>query len=123
MLKTMKKTLPLSMRPIQSNKYLNQSANTEWNLDTTHKFIKYKLIVSGIIDGHNQKNLWLKCSINNKSETAYDLFLKDARDNVNPFQVRGDMGVENRLLSKHMMSLRNSAHNGFIGAIHINTLK
>ena len=72
-----------------------------------------------MIDEHSQKMLWLKCSINNKAETAYDLILKDAQENVTPLQVRGDMGVENKILAKHMILMRNSTHNGFIGARYV----
>ena len=57
---------------------------------------------------HSLKTLWSKCSNNNKAETAYDLVLKYARENIALLQVRGNMSVKNMLLAKNMTSLRNS---------------
>ena len=108
-----KETFPLDMRPIQRRRHANWSATTVWNLDTACKLIKYKFVVSGIIDGHSRKVVWLKYSSNNRVENACDLFLKAARDHVIPFQGRGYMYSENKLLSKHMILLCNTSHNGY----------
>ena len=57
----------------------------------------------------------LKWSNGNKSETSCKLILKASRENVERLQVRGNIGSKNRLLVKHMILLRNYAHNGYLG--------
>ena len=63
----------------------------------------------------NQQILWLNFSNSNKSEIACDLFLKAARESVTLLQIRGNMGIENRLLAKHVVLLHSSRYNGHKG--------
>ena len=70
-------------------------------------------------DWHSRKMLWLKWSNDNKAENACDLLLKSARENISPLKVSGKMGVENRLLAKHIILLRDSVNNGWIGRRYI----
>ena len=64
-----------------------------------------------MIDQCSRKTLWLKCSNSNKAETEHDLFLKAVREKVTRLQVRGDVGIKNRLLAKCTMLSHNSVHN------------
>ena len=68
-----------------------------------------------MIDGYSRKVSWLKCSNKNRVETVCELFLKAFRESVTPLKVRGDMGVENALLAKHVTLSRNSEHNSCFG--------
>ena len=67
-LSMMKDELPLDMRPINRGRNKNRSAKTVQHLHTAYKLIKF--MVSEIINGCSRKIMWLKCSNNNRAETA-----------------------------------------------------
>ena len=43
-------------------------------MDTTHKLIHWRFVISSAIDGHSRMIMWLKCSDNNYAETVYNHF-------------------------------------------------
>eukprot|EP00794_Sanderia_malayensis_P001979 gene1979-2249_t len=71
-------------------------------IDGHHKFIRWKLVIHGCIDGYSGKIMYLSCNNNNRAETVFDEF-KNALDiHGPPSQVRGDPGIENVEVAKYM---------------------
>ena len=114
-LRNIKQSTPMEMNPIRRRTYNTRTANSMWHIDSTHKLIHWRFVISGAVDGYSRMIIWLKCANNNKAETVYNHFIKSITEFQCPYQVRGDKGSENRLIAKHMMILRGSDMNGFIG--------
>ena len=114
-LKRLKQSLPLSMPAIRRRQYHTRTSNTMWHLDSTHKLIHWRFITSGCVDGKSRKVIWLKCADNNRADTTYNYFLNAIQEHQCPFQVRGDKGVENKKIAKHMIAIRGDNIRGFIG--------
>jgi len=114
-LKRLKQSQPLTMSAIRRRQYQTRTANSMWHLDSTHKLIHWRLITSGCVDGFSRKVIWLKCSDNNRADTTYNYFLTAIEEHQCPFQVRGDKGVENKKIAKHMIAIRGENIRGFIG--------
>ena len=114
-LQNIKQTTPLETNPIQRRTYNTRAANSMWHIDSTHKLIHWRFVISGAVDRYSQMIIWLKCASNNRAETVYNHFMKSITEFQCPNHVRGDKGSENCLIAKHMMILRGSDMNGFIG--------
>ena len=114
-LEMMKGTLTLGMIPIQQRTYANYSDNAVWHSDTARKWIKYKLIVSRILDEHSRKVAWSKYLNRNMAKNTCVLVLKAVRENVTLLQVRGNMGLENKLWANYVKLLWNTSHNSHMG--------
>ena len=114
-LKRLKSSQPLSMSTIRRRTYETRTTNSMWHLDSTHKLIHWRLITSGCVDGCSRKIIWLICSDNNRADTTYGYFLNAIQEFQCPFQVRGDKGVENKMIAKHMIAIRGENMKGFLG--------
>ena len=114
-LKRLKQSQPLAMSVIRRRQYQTRTANSMWHLDSTHKLIHWRFITSGCVDGLSRKVIWLKCADNNRADTTYNYFLNAIEEHQCPFQVRGDKGVENKKIAKHMIAIRGENIRGFIG--------
>ena len=115
LLKTLKESSPLNTNPIRRRAYQTRSANSMWHIDSTHKLMHWRFVISGGVDGCSRMIIWLKCANNNRAETVHNHFIQSINEFQCPFQVRGDKGSENRLIAKHMIILRGTETRGFIG--------
>ena len=52
----------------------NRSANDAYYLNSTHKLIRHKIVLSVGVDGCSLRVLWLKYSNNNRRNTLCNLF-------------------------------------------------
>ena len=52
--------------------------------------------------------LYLKCSLNNRATTVFELFLKAVQDFNVPSRVRSDQGLENIIVARYMIERRGS---------------
>ncbi|XP_041832801.1 uncharacterized protein LOC121653126 [Melanotaenia boesemani] len=84
------------------------------HIDTNHKLIRYGIVIFGGVDGYSRKVLYLRVANNNKATTALDFFLEAVDRYGSPSRVRGDMGVENVLIARHMFALRGCDRGSFI---------
>ena len=76
------------------------------HIDGHHKLIRWRLVIHGGIDGFSRKITYLSCSNNNRAETVQQLFRDAVAINGLPSRVRSDMGVENILVSRFMLTNR-----------------
>ena len=84
-------------------------------IDSAHKLIHQRFIISECVDGFSWMIIWLKISDNNRATTAYEYFKNAIEEYECPLQVRSDKGSENRLIAKHMIAIRGDEMRGFIG--------
>ena len=70
---------------------------------------------SGAVDGFSRCAMWLKCSNNDRGNTACDFFKEAINKCISPLQVRGDKGSKNRIIAKYMVMVRNGLCRGHIG--------
>ena len=113
-LKNIKNSDPIKMDFVTRQACKNRSASVTWQLDSTHKLVKYKFEFSGAVDGFSRYIMWIKYSNNNRVNTSYDLLKEAIDEKAAPLQVRGDKGSENRLMAKHMVIARNAKFRGHI---------
>ena len=66
------------------------------------------MVTHGAIDGYSQLGLYLKCSLNNRATTVFELFLKAVQDFNVPSRVRSDQGLENIIVARYMIERRGS---------------
>ena len=59
--------------------------------------------------------MWLKFSNNNRGNTSYELLKEAIDDHIDPLQVRGEKGSENRLIAKNTVMVRNAQFKGHVG--------
>ena len=69
-------------------------------LDSHHKLIRWRMVTHGAIDGYSRLVLYLKCSLNNRATTVFELFLKAVQDFNVPSRVRFDQGLENIMIER-----------------------
>ena len=65
---------------------------------------RWRFVVHGCIDGFSRVVVYLGCNTNNTSATVLDLFKGAVAIWGLPSRVRGDMGVENRDVSRFMLA-------------------
>ena len=61
------------------------------------------MVTHGAIDGYSRLVLYLKCTSNNKTTTVYEIFLIAVQNFRLPSRVRSDQGLENMLVTRHMI--------------------
>ena len=66
------------------------------------------MVTHGAIDGYSRLVLYLKCSLNNRATTVFELFLKAVQDFNVPSRVRSDQGLENIIVARYMIERRGS---------------
>ena len=59
--------------------------------------------------------MWLNISNNNKARTSYDCFKQAIQQCGAPIKMRGDKGNENKMITKHIILLRQNNIGGCIG--------
>ena len=75
-------------------------------VDGHHKFIRWRLVTHGAIDGYSRLVLYLKCSANKTASTVYESFLKAIQRYGLPSRIRCDQGGENVKVAQHMLRHR-----------------
>ena len=91
------------------------SANAVWYPDSAHKLVTHNFFASGSIYKFSRRMMWIKCSNNNRGNTACGFFKEGINKHAAPLQVRGDKGSEDQLVSKNMAMVRNGLCRGCTG--------
>lgn len=94
---------------LQRRKYHSQGPNHIWHIDSNHKLVRWKFIVSGGIDGFSRMIVFLKCEDNNKADTVFKCFMEGVKDFGVPLRVRIDKGMENSKIADFMIEKRGSS--------------
>ncbi|KAI9542475.1 hypothetical protein NQZ68_019157 [Dissostichus eleginoides] len=76
--------------------------------------IRYGMVIFGGIDGFSRKIMYLQVANNNKASTALQFFLEAVDKHGFPSRVRGDQGVENVDIARHMFDVRGCGRGSFI---------
>ena len=59
---------------VSRRQYSVPRPNSLWHLDGYHFLIRWGLAIHGWIDGFSRRIMFLRCSTNNPSQTALELF-------------------------------------------------
>ena len=91
---------------IYRRKYNVPTPNSLWHFDSSHKLIRWKLIVHVCIDGFSRLIIYCKCCDNNRAETVLNLFTEGTQKYGIPSRARCDYGMENLLVGQFMLEQR-----------------
>jgi hypothetical protein len=83
--------------------YNVEAPNYVWHIDSNHKLIRWRFIISGGVDGFSRFVVFLKCIDNNKSKTVYGCFKEAVAKYGIPKKVRTDQGMENLDIARYML--------------------
>ena len=86
---------------LHRRQYSVPSPNALWHLDGYHKFMRWRLVINGAIDGYSKLIMFLKVSPNNQAETVLGAFVQGVEEFGLPSRVRTDTGGENVLVARH----------------------
>ena len=75
LLKHLKQSSPLNVNPIRRREYKTRTCNSMWHIDSTHKLMHWRFVISGGVDGCSRMIMWLKHANNNRAENACNHFL------------------------------------------------
>lgn len=91
---------------IYHRKYNVPTPNSLWHFYSSHKLIRWKLIVHVCIDGFSRLLIYCKCCDNNRAETVLNLFTEGTQKYGIPSRARCDYGMENLLVGQFMLEQR-----------------
>lgn len=60
---------------IYRRSYRVSCPNALWHIDSYHALIRWKLIIHGRVDGFSRLVVYLGCSVNNRLDTVFSLFI------------------------------------------------
>ena len=69
--------------------------NYIWHIDGHHKFIRWRFVLHGAVDGFSRTIIYLCCTDNNRAQTVLRYFQQGVLDYGLPDYVRSDHGGEN----------------------------
>lgn len=118
-------------RPIHRRKYYVPAANSLWHHDGQHGMlsadphdaivferltglIRWKIVIHGFIDGKTRFVVGLRAHNNNRADTVLDFFLDITDVHGCPSRVRGDHGVENTGVARHMETVMGENRGSYI---------
>lgn len=93
---------------MQRRTYQSQGPSHIWHIDSNHKLIKWKFIVSGGIYGFSRVTVFLKCEDDNKVDTVFKCFMEGVKNSGVPLCVRRDKGMEKGKIADFMIEKRGS---------------
>ena len=100
---------------IRRRQYFVPSPNYVWQVDGTHKLVRWKMVIHAAIDGYSRLITFCHCSPNNKSATVLQLFNQAVVKYGLPPKVRTDHGIENVHVWERMYSARQNSNAVIIG--------
>ena len=95
-------------RRLHGRLYNVKGPNHLWHIDTSHKLIRWYLIV-GVIDGFSRLPIKLECRNNNNAETVLQCFLGGVEMYRLPSRVRSDKEEESVLVADYMLRRRGTS--------------
>lgn len=109
--------LERTSKKIQRRIYTSRGFGDCIHIDTWHKAIEYKLVISGGVDGDSRTIVYLKLANNNRAQTHLDAFIQGCHnhDELLPLSVRGDYGGENVKIARFMCDHRGYNRGAFKG--------
>ncbi|CAL8258413.1 unnamed protein product [Arctogadus glacialis] len=93
---------------LQRRAYRVAGPNSLWHIDGNHKFIRWRIVIHGAIDGYSRLVVFLRASDNNRSSTVMESFLSAVAKYDVPSRVRTDHGGENNSVCLMMNLFRGS---------------
>ena len=82
--------------------------NSLWHIDSHHKFIRWKFVTHGCIDGYSRSIMYLSCTDNNRALTAFSSFSNAVYCHGVPQRIHTDCGGENADIWRYMLEQRGS---------------
>ena len=79
-------------RVLHRRTYYVKAPNALWHLDGYHKFIRWRFVIHGGIDGFSRLITFLRVSGNNRAETVFSAFCGAIAEYGLPSRVRTDRG-------------------------------
>ena len=64
------KTVARPSKVVKRQVYSVEYPNSVWHMDSHHKLIRWRFITHAAVDGFSRTIVYIKCTNNNKSETA-----------------------------------------------------
>lgn len=91
---------------IHRRKYNVPTPNSLWHFDSSHKLIRWKLVVHVCIDGFSRLLIYCRCCDNNRADTVLELFQQGTQLHGVPSRARCDYGMENFFVAQFMLEQR-----------------
>ncbi|KAI7789825.1 hypothetical protein IRJ41_009953 [Triplophysa rosa] len=104
----------MSMHTIRRRQYVVPCPHAMWHIDGNHKFIRWRLVVHGGIDGFSRLIVYLSASPNNRASTLLSNFIVAVNQYGIPSRVRSDKGGENIAVAEYMVAHRGENRNSHI---------
>ena len=95
--KLIMKTVARQSKVVKRRVYWVEYPNSVWHMDSHHKLIRWRFVTHAAVDGFSCTIVYIKCTSNNKSETAAAVHIWYWKYGL-PQRIRSDHGGENRSL-------------------------
>ena len=82
------------------------SPNVLWHLDGYHKFIRWKIVIHGAIDGYSRLIMFLKASNNNCVFTVLSTFISAVEEYGLSSRYRGENVRDSEYMVNHMAMMK-----------------